>query len=115
MKLLLVDDDPSCRFLLASFLEDQGHEVRQAETLAEARSELGGFSPDLTFLDCQLPDGSGLSLVGELRSSCPSGRIILLTGNRREDVSGDVDAVDGFLTKPFSLAGLADFMEGLGS
>lgn len=104
MRLLLVDDDPSCRFLLSSFLDEEGHEVREAETIAQALACITDFSPELAFLDCNLPDGSGLELAATLRSRHPGCTLVLLTGNREEEVVGDVSAIDHFLTKPFSLS-----------
>ena len=72
--------------------------------LAQARQALAGGGPfALAILDVNLPDGSGLSLLAELRGRVP---VILLTANDLETdiVTGLELGAEDYITKPFSLA-----------
>ena len=82
-RLMLVDDHPVVRQGLSSFLSlhDDLEIVAEAGSLAEAREKLGLLQGvlDLVLLDIELPDGSGLSLIEELRSLPSAPRILILT------------------------------------
>lgn len=80
MRILLVDDSDSVRLTLAALLEEAGHVVREAESLAAARGCLAGAEFDLVLLDVHLSDGHGPSLIPELRTALPDVTIALLTG-----------------------------------
>lgn len=80
-RVLLVDDAPSFRKMVASYLERQGWEVYQAWSLAAARRMLPTVQPHLMVLDIELGDGEGLALLEE-PSDVPAPAIILSTHNR---------------------------------
>jgi DNA-binding NarL/FixJ family response regulator len=82
IRLLLVEDHEALRTSLA-FILDQRPDmtvVGEASTLGEARSVLGGI--DVALLDLDLPDGSGSSLVAEIRARNPEAKAIILTGSK---------------------------------
>ena len=105
--VLVCDDTPAKRYVLSSWLRRAGYTVVQAETAAEALDVVRREPIDLAVLDVQLPDGSGLDVMRELRDRY-AGRSIALTGYGMEsDVAASRDA--GFaehLTKPVDLASL---------
>ena len=72
-------------------------------TLAQAREALGKGRFDLLLLDVNLPDGSGLELLRQVRGQVP---VILLTANDLETdiVTGLESGAEDYITKPFSLA-----------
>ena len=80
-------------------------QIRLCQTLAQGRRALENGSFALLILDVNLPDGSGLELLREVRrtSAVP---IILLTANDLETdiVYGLESGADDYITKPFSLA-----------
>lgn len=80
---MLIDDHPVVRQGLSSFLTMQSDLdiVAQAGSLVEARRCLAGLAEplDLVLLDIELPDGNGLSLIGELRDSSSATRVLILT------------------------------------
>ena len=99
--ILVVEDDAPIADAVVYALKKDGMATEVAGTLAAARSKLG---VDLVVLDLTLPDGSGFSLLDELRRAPGGPRVIVLTS--RDD---DVDCVasleagaDDFVTKPFS-------------
>jgi signal transduction histidine kinase len=67
LKLLLVEDNRDTRHYLALILGQRGHEVRTAASLSEARAEVAARHFDLLISDVELPDGTGLELMRELR------------------------------------------------
>jgi CheY-like chemotaxis protein len=109
--ILVVDDDPSIRALIATTLEDVADfrlvEVPDGERALEAAAEL---RPEIVFLDLDMPGLDGVETCRRLRSrpSTADTRIVMLTGHTDQGVESRARraGVDLFLTKPFSPLGL---------
>ncbi|MFQ5354870.1 MAG: sigma-54-dependent transcriptional regulator [Mariprofundaceae bacterium] len=102
MRALIVDDDQGIRWILARVLQEEGYEVSQAETLAEATHKAGQQTPELIFLDVYLPDGSGLKAMQEGMFAAP---VILMTAETTFDnaaLAYKAGAIE-YLPKPFDL------------
>lgn len=102
--VLIVDDDPEIRSLLARYLGGQGFRVSAASNRAECESRLSTSEPDLVVLDVMLPDGSGLDICRGLQERRPRMPVILLTA-LKEDVDRIVGleiGADDYLGKPFN-------------
>jgi two-component system OmpR family response regulator len=102
--ILIVDDDPEIRSLLARYLGGQGFRVSVASSRSECESRLADSSPDLVVLDVMLPDGSGLDICRSLHERRPRTPVILLTA-LKEDVDRIVGleiGADDYLGKPFN-------------
>ncbi|MFK0278571.1 response regulator [Ensifer sp. NPDC090286] len=103
-QVLVVDDDPRIRQMLARYFEGEGFRVSLAGDGSEMRNRLEKTQVDIILLDLGLPGEDGLSLARELRihSDVP---IIMLTG--RDDVVDRVVGLelgaDDYVTKPFHL------------
>lgn len=89
LRILIVDDDPLDREALRRALnrdalkfETIAADLVEVETLAEAREALEREDFSCIFLDYQLPDGSGLELLLEVRDRDIHTPIIVLTGQR---------------------------------
>ena len=106
-KILLMEDDAALGQGICLALKDSSVQIRLCQTLAQGRRALENGSFALLILDVNLPDGSGLDLLREVRrtSAVP---IILLTANDLETdiVYGLESGADDYITKPFSLAAL---------
>ena len=103
-RILVVDDDPEIRKLLARYIESQGFRVLLAANCRELREQLATHQIDLIVLDVMLPDGSGLDLCRDLRAQRSSVPIILLTA-LKEDVDRIIGleiGADDYLGKPFN-------------
>ncbi len=102
--ILVVDDDPEIRKLLARYIESQGFHVLLAASCHELRERLATHPVDLVVLDVMLPDGSGLDLCRDLRAERSSVPIILLTA-LKEDIDRIIGleiGADDYLGKPFN-------------
>jgi DNA-binding response OmpR family regulator len=103
--ILVVDDDPTMRQLVADYLTEHGFRV-SAVADGEGMARIMDEHPvDLVVLDLKLAEEDGLQLVNELRtqSNLP---IIVITGHWRDEVDRIVGlelGADDYLTKPFNL------------
>jgi two-component system phosphate regulon response regulator OmpR len=103
-RILVVDDDPEIRKLLARYVESQGFRVLLAASCRELRDQLAAHYVDLVVLDVMLPDGSGLDMCRDLRAERSNVPIILLTA-LKEDVDRIIGleiGADDYLGKPFN-------------
>ena len=78
--VLIVEDNTSISELLSMQMEDLGHTAFVAPDLHNARALCDGGEIDAVLLDYQLPDGSGMDLLQEIKVSDPELPIIMVTG-----------------------------------
>lgn len=104
-KILLLEDDIALGNGIRLALQGPQVQIVLCRTLAQAQDTIAQGSFDLLILDINLPDGSGLQLLEQVRkrSDVP---VILLTANDMEMdvVTGLESGADDYITKPFSLA-----------
>ncbi|HWF51894.1 MAG TPA: response regulator [Solirubrobacteraceae bacterium] len=117
--VLVVDDDPFIRKLIATTLEDVSrfhiHEASDGlEAVTVARREL----PVLVFLDVDMPHQNGIETCRQLRSddATSGATIVMLTAAHGEGVEREAEeaGADLFLTKPFSPLDLLRLVDRLG-
>ncbi len=109
--VLVVDDERSLRLLCRVNLELEGHHVREAGSLVEARAEIEAAAPDVVLLDIHLGADDGLELIDELHALDLHTRVVLLSGTA--EVGPELRGrVDGVLGKPFELGRLAEVVRG---
>jgi two-component system phosphate regulon response regulator OmpR len=105
-RILVVDDDPALRDLLAEYLGVNGLAVETVGDGAAMRAALARGLPDAVVLDLMLPGEDGLSLARRLRSEAASaGLPILMLSARGEEIDRVVGlevGADDYLAKPFS-------------
>lgn len=101
-KVIIVEDEPDVLELVNSVASGEGFEVRPATSLDACREAMRSFDASVFIIDVGLPDGSGLSILPEIRTRGNVG-ILILSGH-----SGEVDQVlglelgaDDYVTKPF--------------
>ena len=102
--VLIVDDDPAMRTMIADYLADQNFRVSTAADGREMARVLAAGGVDLAVLDLKLGHENGLEIVRSLRadSDLP---IIVVTGQHRDEIDRVVGlelGADDYLTKPFS-------------
>ena len=104
--ILLLEDDHTLGQGITMALTGPETSVTCRSTLTQAREALAAERFDLLILDINLPDGSGLDLLRQVRSEGSATPVILLTANDLEldEVTGLEAGADDYITKPFSLA-----------
>jgi DNA-binding response OmpR family regulator len=101
--ILVVDDDPKLRDLLAQYLGREGFRVRTANDGNAMDQLIAESSPDLLVLDLMLPGEDGLSIARRLRSGTDIPVIILSArGDEVDRIVGLEVGADDYLAKPFS-------------
>ncbi|MEM9139430.1 MAG: response regulator transcription factor [Pseudomonadota bacterium] len=100
--ILIVDDDPDIRRLVAEFLVREGLEVEEAEDGAAMDAVLARIRPDLIVLDLMMPGEDGLSICRRLRAQ--NGPAILMLTAKSDEIDRVVGlemGADDYLVKPF--------------
>ena len=105
IKILVVDDEPNIRDLLASGLRFAGFSVLAVSNGNDAVTAAEKGNPDLILLDVMLPDMSGFSVTKKLRSMNILAPVLFLTA--RDEVEDKITGLtvggDDYMTKPFSI------------
>jgi two-component system chemotaxis response regulator CheY len=118
--VLVVDDDPFVRKLIATTLEDVAEfDLHEAADGVEALEVARQKRPSLVFLDVDMPRLDGIDACRQLRSDEQVGAttIVMLTAAHGDAVERQAQeaGADLFLTKPFSPLDLLRLVDGLGS
>ncbi|MEX2274109.1 MAG: response regulator transcription factor [Actinomycetota bacterium] len=103
-RVLIVDDEPMVREVLARYLQKEGFVVESVEDGARALDAFGRDAPDLVLLDLMLPKVDGLEVFRRMRAERSNQPVIMLTakGEETDRVVGLELGADDYVTKPFS-------------
>lgn len=100
-RVMLVEDHAAFRQALGFMLdrEPDMEVVRQAGSVAEAKQDLSGV--DVAVVDINLPDGTGIELISDLRRANPEGMVLVLTAsaNRSEMAEAVESGAAGLMQK----------------
>lgn len=113
--VLVVEDEPAVRLLVADLLQDLGYRTLEAADGAAGLKILqSGVGIDLLISDVGLPGGmNGMQLANAARLSRPELRVLFITGYAADALPINLEPGMSVLTKPFSVASLADRIHGL--
>ncbi len=102
-KILVIDDEPNIRNLVAAYLKPEGYEVYLAEDGPGGLKAARAFKPDIIVLDVMLPGMDGMELLTRLRRESDV-YVIMLTAKTEETdkIVGLSLGADDYVTKPFS-------------
>jgi two-component system response regulator AtoC len=104
-KILVVDDEQLIRWTLSEALRGWGYAPLEAATVAEALSAFDAEQPVAVLLDINLPDGSGLDVLREIKQRQPQAVVLMITANVLVDDT--IAALRGgaydFIGKPINL------------
>ncbi len=111
--ILIVDDEPDIRALVEIALSRMGLRTDSAASLAEARERLAAQRFDLCITDMRLPDGNGVSLVGEIQKQYPETPVAVITayGNAEAAVESLKAGAFDFVSKPVDIAVLRKLVD----
>jgi DNA-binding NtrC family response regulator len=104
-QILIVDDDQAIRWTLKEALQSWGFAAIEAGSVAEAVKQFRADLPAAVLLDIDLPDGSGLDVLREIKREHPDAIVIMITGNVH--IENTISALRGgaydFIGKPLNL------------
>jgi DNA-binding response OmpR family regulator len=103
--ILVVDDDPATRRMLASYFQEHDMPASAAAGRQDLNRQLHADEPILIILDLRLGQDDGLDLLREIRSSSDV-PVIITTGHRLDEIDRVVGlelGADDYVTKPFGL------------
>lgn len=107
MYIMVIEDEAAERELLATLLQQDGHDVVTAGTLLEAQTILAEASTrvDALIVDLELPDATGTEAVSSVVHAAPGAAVLVFSGHG-EDVLQDCLAMgaDDVIEKPARLA-----------
>ncbi|WP_040493007.1 response regulator transcription factor [Ilumatobacter nonamiensis] len=102
-RILLAEDDAGQAFVLQSYLEHEGHDVRVAGDGLLALAEYRRSPPDLIVLDVMMPGLDGVDLCRLIRSESPVPIIMVTAKTDESDVLAGLDVgADDYVAKPYS-------------
>lgn len=106
LRVLLIEDDHVLGAAIRDHVLSTGHAVDWMQRIDDARLALASVQYELVLLDLNLPDGRGLDLLKDLRSSGNAVPVIITTAQDQVAVriEGLNSGADDYLVKPFDLA-----------
>jgi len=109
MKILIIEDEPSLREIMQSYLEKERYVVEVAGTVSEALEKVAEYDYDCILLDIMLPDGNGLTFLQKLKAMRKQENVIITSAKDSLDdkITGLNLGADDYLAKPFHLAELS--------
>jgi DNA-binding response OmpR family regulator len=104
LRVLIVDDDPAIRELLATLLGFEGWEVAVARDGKAALETADRAPPDVVLVDVLMPGLSGLEICRRLKERPDPPRVVMVTGmaDPGDERDGRAAGADAYLRKPFS-------------
>lgn len=103
LTIVVADDDPDIRRLVAEILRDEGYRVLVAANGQEALALVRARAPALVLLDLQMPLLNGWEVLEQLRREDIRVPVVFMTAAYRARVEAERHRVAGFLAKPFDV------------
>ena len=102
-KVMVVDDAAFMRLRACKVLQDNGHEVLQAENGADAVRQYAEHRPDAVLLDITMPEMDGLQALKEIRKIDPLARVAMVTAMGQQAIVMEAlrAGAKDFILKPF--------------
>lgn len=119
VEILIIDDDPQMRRLLARMLSTAGHTVVQAENGKRGLELFHSLRPALIITDILMPERDGIETIRSIRYQVPETKILAISGAASGMNSPDYlffaqqFGADASLTKPFTPAQLLEVVNRL--
>jgi DNA-binding NtrC family response regulator len=112
-RLLIVDDEPDIRSLLADVLGDEGYVVDTAEHAEAARAARAAGSHDAVLLDIWMPGTDGIALLREWKSAGDAVPVVMMSGHGTIETAVEATRLGAydFIEKPITLAKLLITLE----
>ena len=109
-RALIIDDEEEICKLFAVYLEKKNIPSFYALNLNEGLSKFEKYLPDYVFLDNNLPDGLGISLIKKFKEINPSSKIIVISAISDLAETAIIEGATGFVDKPISFQTIDKFI-----
>ncbi len=108
MKILIIEDELDLANSIESYLKLEGYVCEKAADYAEASEKINLYRYDCALVDINIPGGSGLTIIRELKALKNNCGIIIISARNSIDdrIEGLEIGADDYLTKPFNLSEL---------
>ena len=106
--ILIVDDEPDIREVLAISLQDMGYRTVEAENAMQAFEAFVDENPQIVVTDIKMPGGDGIGLLRKIKHENPETEVVMITGHGDMNLairSLKYEATD-FITKPINVDAL---------
>ena len=109
MKVLIIEDEKALADSIAAYLSSEQYVCEIAYNYTSARVKVSDYDYACIVLDINLPDGSGLNLLKELKSEHKEDGVLIISARNSLDdrLEGLNKGADDYLIKPFHLSELA--------
>ena len=108
MKILIIEDNESLNDAIFTSLNVENYFCEKAYNYNLASQKINLYEYDVVIVDINLPDGSGLDIIRELKKTNPLTGIIVISA--RNSLNNKIEGIelgaDDYLTKPFDMAEL---------
>ena len=113
--VLIIEDEALLARNMKTFLDRRGYTVETADSVATGWKRYNELQPDAVLVDRNLPDGTGLSLIGDIRKRDRWTKLVMITAYGGVDVAVAAmkSGADDYLTKPVSLDEIAILVDKL--
>jgi DNA-binding response OmpR family regulator len=101
IRVLVVDDDPRLVMAMFDVLSAEGYETKTAQNGEVAIRQLAAFSPDVMFLDMEMPKMDGFDVLRWLKANGVTVPVVIASNN--DDVEAKAVGAFSKLPKPFDL------------
>jgi CheY-like chemotaxis protein len=112
-RILIVDDDPSIRYMLGRVLMDEGYDVLSASHGREGLKITAAQEVDLVLLDWKMPGLNGQETLKELALLHPGLPVIMITAYPRQQCEGGLTGASAMLQKPLDFPMLLEAIKKL--
>ncbi len=104
LNALIVDDEENARMLLYKLLEETlfFEEIKSADSVDKAFTELNSFEPDIIFLDIKMPGKDGFTFIQELPESYKKYKIVFVTAYDQYAIKAIKNQAFDYLLKPMN-------------
>lgn len=110
---LIIDDDVDLCMTLRTVLRSSITTIKTANTLGEGKKQLLDSKPEIVFLDNNLPDGEGVTIIKEIKEHSPDSAIIFITAVDSAKAKALEAGVDIYLEKPLTFTAIMSALGGL--
>ena len=108
--IYVVEDNDDIRELVEYLLEIEGYQVSGFPNATTFKDKIKNSVPDAIVLDIMLPDGNGIDICNQLKSTLATGNIpvLLMSANTNVAMISSESKADDFISKPFDIDDLVN-------